>query len=57
VADLGVGAGGDRPPNFEKKQNHTRSYGFSIKKKYTLALLVFFIKFSPFKKILDPPLR
>jgi hypothetical protein len=48
--------GGALPPkNFEKKTKNTLDLkGFQFEKKYTLALLVFFIKFAPLKKILDP---
>jgi hypothetical protein len=49
--------GGDAPPKILKKNKNTLDLiGFQLKKKYTLALLFFFIKFAPLKKILDPPL-
>jgi hypothetical protein len=62
VADLGGGAGGRPPPQFffwggvappkilKKNKNTLDLIGFQLKKKYTLALLFFFIKFAPLKK-------
>jgi hypothetical protein len=58
VADPGGGGRGGAiaPPKILKNSENTLDLIGFQKKKYTLALLVFFIKFAPLKKILDPPL-